>query len=83
MIGGSCYGNGEFNVPDDVKKKFDKAFAGENKSRVIAELMVQAIEEQHIQRRRSKAIDALLARRRTKRPVQAKQIRPAREAGPV
>jgi metal-responsive CopG/Arc/MetJ family transcriptional regulator len=70
-----------FSVPEDVKRKFDKAFAGKNKSRVIADLMTQAVEEQHVQKRRSKAIDALLARRRTKRPVTAKQLRRAREAG--
>ena len=70
-----------FSVPEDVKREFDKAFAGRNKSRVIADLMTQAIEEEHVQKRRSKAIDALLARRRTKRPVTAKQIRRAREVG--
>jgi hypothetical protein len=70
-----------FSVPEDVKREFDKAFAGKNKSRVIADLMAQAIEEQHMHRRRSKAIDALLVRRRTKRPVTAKQISRAREAG--
>ena len=70
-----------FSVPEEVKREFDKAFAGKNKSRVIADLMTQAVEEQHVQKRRSKAIHALLIRRRTKRPVTAKQIRLAREAG--
>ena len=70
-----------FSVPEDVKREFDRAFAGKNKSRVIADLMAQAVEEQHVQKRRSKAIDALLARRRTRRPVTAKQIRRTREAG--
>ena len=35
-----------FSVPEEVKKKFDRAFAGKNKSRVIADLMSQAVEEQ-------------------------------------
>ena len=70
-----------FSVPEDVKKKFDKAFAGKNKSRVIAELMTQAVEEQLLQKRRSEAIDALLSRRRTKRPVTASDIRRARDRG--
>ena len=35
-----------FSVPEDVKKKFDRAFAGKNKSRVIADLMAQAVEAQ-------------------------------------
>ena len=70
-----------FSVPEDVKRKFDKAFAGKNKSLVIADLMAQAIEEQHVQKRRSRAIDALLARRQTKRPATVKQVSRAREAG--
>jgi metal-responsive CopG/Arc/MetJ family transcriptional regulator len=81
MIGEDAMATVNFSVPEDVKREFDKAFAGRNKSRVIADLMAQAIEEQHVQKRRSKAIDALLARRRTKRPVTAKQISRAREAG--
>jgi hypothetical protein len=81
MIGEAAMATVNFSVPEDIKKNFDKAFAGRNKSRVIADLMAQAIEEQHVQKRRSKAIDALLARRRTKRPVTAKQVRRAREAG--
>lgn len=70
-----------FSVPDDVKRKFDKAFAGRNKSRVIADLMMRAVEEQQAQKRRAEVIEALLARRRTKRPVTAGEVRRAREAG--
>lgn len=70
-----------FSVPEDVKRKFNRAFAGKNKSRVIADLMARALEEQGAQKRRSAAIEALLARRRTKRPVSARQVRLAREAG--
>jgi hypothetical protein len=81
MIGEAAMATVNFSVPEDIKKNFDKAFAGRNKSRVIADLMAQAIEEQHVQKRRSKAINALLVRRRTKRPVTAKQVRRAREAG--
>ena len=70
-----------FSVPEDVKKKFDRAFAGKNKSRVIADLMAQAVEDQLVQKRRSAAIDALLGRRRTKRPVIASEVRRARDVG--
>jgi hypothetical protein len=28
-----------FSVPSDIKQAFDKAFAGENKSAVVADLM--------------------------------------------
>lgn len=70
-----------FSVPDDVKRQFDRAFTGKNKSRVIADLMARAVEEQHAAKRRTEAIEALLARRRTKRPVRARELRVAREAG--
>ena len=70
-----------FSVPEDVKRKFDRAFAGKNKSRVIAELMAQAVQDQLMLKRRSEAIDSLLSRRRTKRPVRAVDIRRARESG--
>lgn len=70
-----------FSVPDEVKRKFDKAFTGKNKSRVIADLMERAVQEQEATKRRSKAIESLLARRLTKRPVSTKQIQRAREAG--
>ena len=35
-----------FSIPEAVKKRFARAFAGKNKSRVIADLMSQAVEEQ-------------------------------------
>lgn len=70
-----------FSVPDDVKRQFDRAFTGKNKSRVIADLMARAVEEQHAAKRRTEAIEALLARRRTKRPVRVRELRVAREAG--
>ena len=70
-----------FSVPDDVKRQFNKAFARKNKSRVIADLMARAVEEQQVQDRRKKAIEALLARRRAKRPIVAGEVRRAREAG--
>jgi len=43
--------------------------------------MSQAVEEQMVQKRRSEAIDALLGRRRTKRPVTAQDFRRARDSG--
>ena len=70
-----------FSVPDDVKRRFNKAFARKNKSRVIADLMARAVEEQQVQDRRKKAIEALLARRQAKRPITAGEVRRAREAG--
>jgi len=70
-----------FSVPDEVKEQFNRAFARENKSSVIARLMMQAVEERKLQRTRARAIDAILRRRRTQKPVTNSQIRAARVAG--
>ena len=35
-----------FIVPDDVKKAFDKAYYGQNKSAVMTELIKEAIEKE-------------------------------------
>ena len=39
-----------FSVPEEVKQQFNRAFAGENKSSVVARLMMQAVEERRAQR---------------------------------
>ena len=70
-----------FSVPDDVKERFNKAFAGQNKSQIIAELMVRAVEEQALRKRRARAIDALLRRRPDRPAASVAQVRKAREAG--
>ena len=70
-----------FSVPDDVKQAFNRTFAGENKSGVVARLMRQAVEERKRQRRRAAAIDALLKLRRRLRPASNREIREARRAG--
>ena len=68
-----------FSVPDAVKQEFNKTFAGENKSAVLTRLMRQAIEERHRQRRRTAAIDALLALRGQQTPVSNDEIQRALE----
>ena len=70
-----------FSVPEQVKKLFNAAFSGKNKSQVIADLMVKAVEERRRQKRRVKAIDALLAIRRRARVVSDAQVRAARQRG--
>ncbi|MBA5865190.1 MAG: hypothetical protein GDA67_00670 [Nitrospira sp. CR1.3] len=70
-----------FSVPPDVKEAFDKAFSGQNKSAVLAELMRQAVEERQRRRRRAKIVEKLLAlRKRTKR-VTDRAVRAARRHG--
>jgi len=70
-----------FSVPDDVKVKFNRAFAGENKSGIIARLMMQAVEERRLQKERSKAIDRLLELRREHKPITMEEFNEARRAG--
>lgn len=68
-----------FSVPDEVKEAFNAAFKGENKSAVIARLMLEAVKEKKTQARRRKAIDRILARRNLHRPVSDEEIRSIRE----
>jgi hypothetical protein len=70
-----------FSVPDEIKQRFNRAFAGQNKSQIIAALMLRAVEEQALKKRRAKAIDALLRRRSSRPAVSAAQIRKARDEG--
>jgi hypothetical protein len=51
-----------FSVPDDVKRDFNAAFAGANKSAVIAELMREAVERSRRKARSRAAIGRILAR---------------------
>ena len=65
-------GTVNFSIPDDLREAFNTAFAGRNKSAVIAGLMREAIERAERRQRSRLAIDRLLARH-----VQA----PVRDAG--
>lgn len=66
-----------FSVPDDVKRAFDRTFAGANKSAVVAQLMRQAVDDRRRQERRRRVIERLLRLRRAMRPVTAGAIRAA------
>ena len=70
-----------FSVPDEVKEQFNRVFARENKSSIIARLMMQAVEERRRQKTRARAIDSLLRRHRSRKPVSDSEIRSARIAG--
>ena len=68
-----------FSVPDEVKEAFNGAFAGENKSAVIARLMRAAVADRERERRRSQAIDELLRLRGRLPPVSDEASRHARQ----
>lgn len=70
-----------FSVPDEVKERFNKAFENQNKSQIIAALMVKAVEEQALMVQRARAIDALLSRRARRPAVSKATVRKARSEG--
>jgi hypothetical protein len=67
-----------FSVPDDLKKAFNRAFAGENKGAVMAALVRHAVQERERRKRRALAIGALLELRRRIRPLTEARISRAR-----
>lgn len=67
-----------FSVPEEIKEAFNAAFKGRNKSAVIADLMMRAVEEARTQRQRARAIRSILKRRSRRRPVSEEEIRSAR-----
>ena len=70
-----------FSVPEEIKEAFQRTFAKENRSALIARLMQEAIEERQREKRRADAIDAVLALRRQQAPVSDAEIAEARRAG--
>ncbi len=70
-----------FSVPDEVKERFNKTFEKQNKSQIIAALMVRAVEEHGLNRQRARAIDALLSKRASRPVVSVTAVRKARSAG--
>lgn len=74
-------GTVNFSVPDDVKDAFNEAFAGQNKSAIIADLMREAVERAQRRQRSHAAIDRLL-RQHASAPVRtAAELRTARIKG--
>ena len=70
-----------FSVPEEVKEAFNKTFAGENKSAIIARLMSEAVEQAMRQQQREEAFRLLTERRKLRPPMTDKEIREAREFG--
>ncbi len=70
-----------FSVPEEVKKAFNRAFAGTSKSAVIADLMRDAVRRQERLESRRQALRRIAARRHARRAVSASPIRSARAKG--
>jgi hypothetical protein len=69
-----------FSVPDEVKAAFDKAFGGQNKSSIVAELMRRAVRERQLQIRRERLFRQLSSARANRPPVTSQEIRRTRAA---
>ena len=69
-----------YSVPDEIKEAFNLAYQGQNKSAVIAELMMEAVERAARKQRHREAIANILARRAETKPVTEAEIQAAREA---
>lgn len=70
-----------FSVPEDVKRAFNEAFQGQNKSAIVADLMREAVERAGRKQRHHQAITRILERRKTAPEVTEEAIRAAREEG--
>lgn len=69
-----------FSVPEEVKRTFNETFAGRNKSAIIAELMMEAVERAHQQERVRHALDRIFDRRRHAPTASRKHIDQARRS---
>lgn len=70
-----------FSVPNDVKKAFNTAFEGQNKSAVIADLMREAVARVAAPKRSEAAYRRILERRLVSPIVSDEQIRISRTEG--
>jgi len=70
-----------FSVPDQVKRAFNKAFAQQNKSAVIAALMRDAVARKNRLRARRGALRRIAVRRHARETVSESTLRNAREKG--
>ena len=69
-----------FSVPDEVKAAFDKAFGGQNKSSIVAELMRRAVRERQLQIRRERLFRQLSSARARRPSVTSEESRRTRAA---
>jgi len=63
-----------FNVTEEVKNTFNEMFRGRNQNAIISNLMMRAIEEEKMKRKRVQAINALLVLRQSISPVTTQEI---------
>jgi len=70
-----------FSVPDEVKAAFNAAFAGQNKSAIIAGLMREAVARAERRTQSRAAIHRILERRRHAPTLSDGELEAARRSG--
>ncbi|MBA2352263.1 MAG: hypothetical protein ACR2FI_10575 [Burkholderiales bacterium] len=70
-----------FSVPEEIKEAFNRTFAKNNKSAIIAELMMQAVENEKRRKKRSRAVETILKLRAISPAITEQEFRAAREQG--
>jgi metal-responsive CopG/Arc/MetJ family transcriptional regulator len=70
-----------FSVPNDVKERFNRAFAGANKSAIVTALLQEAVERAERKAKRNEAIGRVLSRMDERPILSQAEIDGAREDG--
>lgn len=70
-----------FSVPEEVKQAFNATFQGQNKSAIIADLMLEAVDRARGRQRGHEAIARILERSKHAPIVTEEEIQSARENG--
>lgn len=70
-----------FSVPEEVKQAFNETFQGQNKSAIIADLMLEAVERAQSRQRSQAAYLRILERRKHAPAVSEEEFRADREVG--
>jgi len=68
-----------FSVPNEVEDAFNETFKDMNKSAVIAELMLEAVERAQRKQRSHEAIASILERRARMKPISAEAVQAVRD----
>ena len=63
-----------FSIPEDVKERFNQTFINSNKSAIVAQLLEEAIERAERKQQSDKAIQRILAIRKSNAPASTKAI---------
>ena len=67
-----------YSVPEEIKAAFNEIFAGRNKSAIIAGMMMRAVQEEQLRKRRVRVMDGILELRDSMPRVTDEEVEAAR-----